>query len=407
MNIAVIIHELLIEGGGERQCLSLAQALAHQGHEVTIYTSAYDAAHCFPDICRELPVQHIGRGWLSWLRKPRFIRGYLDMLRLTASVSEKHEIWNPHHWPAQWSAVWLKRKLGGSVLWMCNDVPDFWRKRRTATRKNLIVRIVQSLYYRYDRKQNAKVDLTMLLSCWAESEFQAIYSGTTCVVRSGVDPSRFWRGGGRKKIRSRFGYSDKDFVLFWLGIFMPHRRLEDAIKAVFNLRCRGVRVSLLLAGSHHCYPEYVGSLRRLVSDLSLSDQITFAPKVKDGEIQDFYAACDSFVFPNDQQTWGLVVLEAMACGCPVLVSRGAGVHEVLEDGVNAILFPPRRPDALADKIEVLVNDREFRDELAKNGMRLAREVYTWDRCAEQIEKICLELRERPDINSKTEVPAML
>jgi glycosyltransferase involved in cell wall biosynthesis len=159
-----------------------------------------------------------------------------------------------------------------------------------------------------------------------------------------------------------------------------------------------------LAGSDRCHPDYCDSLQKLVHALKLADQVTFAPKVRDEEIRDFYAACDAFVFPNDQQTWGLVVLEAMACGCPVLVSQGAGVHEVLQDGFTASLFPPRRPDILADKIEALMDDCQFRDDLAKNGMRVARETYNWDRFAEQIGSICAKLFGRKDVNTEISVP---
>ena len=105
MNIALIMHELLVEGGGERQCVSLARALMQQGHQVTVYTSAYDRINCFQEICRDLRIVDVGRGRLPWLRKPLFIRGYLDMRRLRAVVTTRHEIWNPHHWPAAWGAV--------------------------------------------------------------------------------------------------------------------------------------------------------------------------------------------------------------------------------------------------------------------------------------------------------------
>jgi glycosyltransferase involved in cell wall biosynthesis len=119
-------------------------------------------------------------------------------------------------------------------------------------------------------------------------------------------------------------------------------------------------------------------------------------KVADPEICDFYAACDAFVFPNDQQTWGLVVLEAMACGCPVLVSRGAGVHEVLTHGDDALLFPPRNPQALAEQIEAFVHQPELRRKIAQSGMRLARETYTYDRFADQICKACREVFDQDD-----------
>lgn len=389
MKIALLIHELLVEGGGERQCLCLARALAERGHQVILYTSVYDSLSCFPNVCKDFTVKQVGRGALPWVRRPLFIRGYLDMRRLASVVDERHDVWNPHHWPAQWAAVWLERKLGGSVVWMCNDVPDFQLKARP--RRSLTSTMLAPLYWFYyfcDRRQNRKIGMTLLLSNWAEHEYKAIYEGPTRVVRSGADPNRFAPGGDRARIRSRFGYGDDEFVLLWLGIFMPHRRLEDLIAAVAGLNSRGVKIRLLLAGSERSYPEYCQSLKALATALRVQDNVTFEGHVPDQEIRDFYAAADAFVFPNERQTWGLVVLEAMACGCPVLVSTGAGVHEILSDNVNAILFPPRSPEILATKIETLSTEPRLRCEIAQCGMHLARTMYNWDRFADQIEEVC-------------------
>jgi len=397
VDIALIIHELLVEGGGERQCVCLARALAEQGHAVTLYTSAYDRANCFPDICRFLAVEDVGRGPWQWLKRPLFLRGYLDMRRLAASVKATHQILNPHHWPAQWGSVWLKRRFGGKVVWMCNDVPDFQQKSRSpGSLRTALLSPLYWIYSVYDRSQNRGVDLTLLLSNWAESEFKRYYEGPTCVVRSGADPARFTPGGDRVGIRARFALAENEFVLLWLGIFMPHRRLEDAIEAVGHLASKGIKIRLLLCGSDRSYPEYLRSLKMRVCSLGLQDIVTFSGKVADAEIRDFYAACDAFVFPNDQQTWGLVVLEAMACGCPVLVSRGAGVHEVLAHRENALLFPPRNPKVLAEEIEELAKQPELRRKIARDGMHLARETYNWDRFADQIVRLCDETAVRDD-----------
>ena len=392
MRIALLIQELLVEGGGERQCVSLARALARQGHQVTLYTSAYDRASCFPDICKEIVVQEVGRGRLPWLRKPFFLRGYLDMRRLAAVVRTQHDIWNPHHWPAQWGAVRLKRKLGGKVVWMCNDVPNFG----DSVRASWLRAPWRRLQYAYDRKQNRQVDLTLFLSNWAESEFRIIYDGPTRVVRSGADPERFAPGGDGAKIRARFHLQPDDFVLLWLGIFMPHRRLEDAIQAIKLLQPRNARIKLLLAGSDRSYPGYLASLKDLAKRLELQDEVVFAGKVAYDEIRDFYCACDAFLFPNENQTWGLAVLEAMACGRPVLVSRNAAVHEVLTDKENALLFPARDPEALAQRIQLLAGDPALREEIARKGMTLARTTYNWSRFAGQIVDACQEvLRQEP------------
>jgi glycosyltransferase involved in cell wall biosynthesis len=391
MNIALVMHELLVEGGGERQCVSLARALAAQGHQVTLYTSAYDRSNCFPEICKDLTIIDVGRGRFRWLRKPLFVRGYLDMKHLSGAVKDRHEIWNPHHWPAQWGSVWLKRKLGGAVVWMCNDVPNLYEKSQQRQSIGMIGAAVHWLYYVYDRAQNRKVDMTMFLSQWAESEFKKIYDGRTCVVRSGADPERFARGGDRRKIRDRFGYKESDFVLLWLGIFMPHRRLQDAIEAVSRLKAQGFPVRLLLAGSDHSFPEYFNSLKALAVQLGVTEEVTFAGKVADEEIQDFYCACDAFLFPNENQTWGLAVMEAMACGCPVLVSRGAAVHEVLTDGENAFLFPPRNPEALAGKIESVAMEPTLRARVAQQGMELVRTKYNWEQFARQVAQVFRDL----------------
>lgn len=406
MNIALIIHELLVEGGGERLCVCLAQALAQHGHKVVLYTTAYDEPNCFPEICKTFTIKVIGRGWFPSLQRPLFLRGYLDMLKLAASVEERHEIWNPHHWPAQWGAIWLKHRLGGSVVWNCNDVPDFYHKAKySQSGRRAWLAFLYRLYYLYDRRQNRKIDTILLLSNWAESEYRAIYSGRTCVVRSGMDPARFAPNGDRAKIRGRFGYSNDDFVLLWLGIFMPHRRLEDGIEALGRLASRGVSVRLLLAGSDRTHPAYLTFLKALVRNLGLQDRVIFAGKVEEEELRDFYSACDAFLFPNDQQTWGLAVLEAMACGCPVLVSRGSGVHEVLTDQENAILFSPRDPEGLADKIEMLVDRPKMRNEVAQNGMRLARDTYNWDQFTFQVEAACRDFIRLEDSSVLSANPA--
>ena len=398
MNIALIMHELLVEGGGERQCVSLARALARQSHQVVVYTSAYDPVNCFPEVCKDITVVQIGRGFWPSLRNPAFLRGYLDMRHLARTVKQRHDVWNPHHWPAQWGAVWLKRKLGGAVLWMCNDVPNLYEKSRQGKSIGMIRAAIHRLYYLYDRAQNRKVDLTMFLSNWAESEFKAIYSGRTCVVRSGADPVRFSPGGSRQKIRDRFNYKPDEFVLLWLGIFMPHRRLQDAIEAISRPILHNAKVRLLLAGSGRSFPEYFSYLKDLAAKLNVGDRVIFAGKVEDDEVRDFYCACDAFLFPNENQTWGLAVLEAMACGAPVLVSKGAAVHEVLTDNENAFLFPARDPDTLAQRIELVLNQPQLRSQIAQNGLQLIRAKYNWDQFARQVAENCdllLSRKEKP------------
>ena len=408
MDIALIIHELLVEGGGERLCVCLAQALVQHGHKVVLYTSAYDQQNCFPEICKAFTIKEVGRGRFPSLRRPLFVRGYLDMLRLAEAVEERHEIWNPHHWPAQWSAVWLKRKLGGAVVWNCNDVPDFHQKVvHPQSLKGAAFAPLYWLYYRYDRRQNRKVDLTLLLSNWAESEYRAIYSGRTHVVRCGMDPAKFAPGGDRARVRDRFGYSNDDFVLLWLGIFMPHRRLEDGINAIGHLASRGIHVRLLLAGSDRAYPAYVASLKALARNLGVAGQSYLCGQGGGGRNSRLLfrvrrvlvserpanvgAWPSSKPWRADVQSWFRADL---AC------------TKYLADQENALLFSPRNPEELAGKIEVLVSHPDLRYEIARKGMKLARDTYNWDRFTEQIETACRGFVGRKESSAPTAAPTV-
>ncbi|MGB8129550.1 MAG: hypothetical protein WCG81_07135 [Candidatus Angelobacter sp.] len=120
----------------------------------------------FSDICKDLDIIDVGRGLFPWLRKIRFLRGYLDMKRLASAVNRRHEIWNPHHWPAQWGAVWLKRKLGGAVVWMCNDVPNVHEKAQQGRSLGIFSAALYRAYYLYDRAQDRNIDRTLFLSNW-------------------------------------------------------------------------------------------------------------------------------------------------------------------------------------------------------------------------------------------------
>src|SRR5215472_7063104 len=386
VKIAILIHELENQGGGERQCVALARELHRSGHIVTLYTSAYDGS-CYEKICSELHVQVTGRGWFPNFRRSAYLRRFLDMRRMASFINEPHDIWNPHHWPPHWASVWLKRRFGGHIVWMCNDVPDFKQKYDAARPVHSAASRLKALIYKwmwkYDARQIRGVDLTLVLSQWTKTQLLDVYKARVSVIRSGMD-QYLHNVGDSEKIRRRFGFTQSDFVVLWFGIFMPHRRLEDAITATARLRERGIQIRLLLAGSQLAFPDYAEHLKLLAARLNVQDAVTFAGTVAEHEVADYYAAADVFLFPNTNQTWGLVVIEAMAAGKPVIVSTGSGVHEVIEDNKTGLKVPPCDPDAIANKLELLFRDPSLRIALASFGKNYCLERFSWERYAQDM-----------------------
>ncbi len=122
---------------------------------------------------------------------------------------------------------------------------------------------------------------------------------------------------------------------------------------------------------------------RFVEEKGLSDAVVFTGAVPEHELREFYDSCDVYVHPNEHQTWGLAVTEAMACGKPSVVSTGAGVHEVLRDGETAMLVPPRNPVLLAKQIARLMDDRRLRERVGEQGRQYVQANHSWRHYAEQ------------------------
>ncbi len=123
--IAVLLPELVAQGGGDRQALHLARELQDMGHRVSIYTPVYDR-RCYPQFCKGLDIVVTGRHPLSRLPLPSGrLRAWLDMRHLAARVPPGCDVLNPHYWPPHWAAVRAAAAspLPPAVVWMCNDPP--------------------------------------------------------------------------------------------------------------------------------------------------------------------------------------------------------------------------------------------------------------------------------------------
>jgi glycosyltransferase involved in cell wall biosynthesis len=236
-----------------------------------------------------------------------------------------------------------------------------------------------------ERRQNIKLvlfkmllrigvidDVLVLDSRVADTAMTALRTRRVKVVRIGVSQSvlESAREGILKKPAS---FVEKgEFVIFFHGILIPRRRIEDLISA-FGLmeEERGSKAGLYVGGSLNLYPEYVELVRQMIEQLRLANKVNLMGVLSDEELAFMYNRCDLFVFPCDEQTWGLAPLEAMVFGKPTIVSTGSGVSEVLDPNIS-VLVPPKNPKMIRDAIIELMEDDKRRKQL---GMK-AREHVT-------------------------------
>lgn len=205
---------------------------------------------------------------------------------------------------------------------------------------------------------------------------------------NGVDLIRFNPSIEGLNLRKRLNIASRPTV-FTVRHHVPKNGIEYLIKAV-PLVIREIPDAIFIIGGD-------GYLRRyhqaLAEKLGVSRNIIFTGRIAQKELPLYYAACDLFVIPSVVEAFGLVALEAMACGKPVIGSNVGGIPDVIKDKENGFLVPPRDPKSLADKITLLLNDPKLAREMGLKGRKIAERNFDIEKRINRIIAIYQELLE--------------
>jgi D-inositol-3-phosphate glycosyltransferase len=179
-------------------------------------------------------------------------------------------------------------------------------------------------------------------------------------------------------------------VLLYVGRLQPIKGLETLLEAMRRLPARA---RLLIVGGDQDEPEngHGDWLRERVAQLGLTDRVRFLGPQRQDRLPLFYAAADATVMPSYYESFGMVALEAMACGTPVVASRVGGLRTTVRDGATGYLVPEGDPAALADRLRVLLEEPDRRERLGREAVRWAAE-HRWPCVAEKVCRLYAELR---------------
>ena len=200
------------------------------------------------------------------------------------------------------------------------------------------------------------------------------------VIYHGVATSYF-NPADRRKLRARerekLGIADSDFVLLLIGNDWTVKGLPTLVDAMARLG--DPRFKAVVVGRDSVHPH-----QRRISRAKLDGRVLFLPPSDD--VLRFYAVADAYVGASLEDAFAMPPMEAMACGLPVIVSRKAGVSELITDGHDGlILNDPTDSEDLAAKIARLSEDRELSRVLGEHGRRTAQR-YTWDENAARLKQ---------------------
>ena len=403
MKIALIHTPLWGRGGAERQVLMLAIELQKLGNEVELFTPVAIKEACYPELMRQITIRETPKnqfipytregaltssiskiGDISGHRNPLrriavnqfYALGLPSMLRLGKSIPKGFDVINNHNAPTEWAAFEAKRRLKTPTVWMCNEPPSWFY---FAPGRGIRKMLTWPLFELWDKTSVRYIDEITVLSHVAEKLVKNVYDRPAKVVRSGVDLEKFKNVSGNE-IRQKHGL-ENDFVLLSVCNLAPIKRPADSIMALHLLSKRHDNVKLVFDGSG---PRE--NLIRLAEKLGIKDKVLFLHSKNDEELVKVYASCDAFVFPPPI-TWGLAVIEAMAASKPVVVSNACGASEIIEDNVNGMVIEHAKPEQMAKKVEILINDSGLRRSIGRNAAEYVATNLSWKNYAKSMESI--------------------
>ncbi|HEV7195266.1 MAG TPA: D-inositol-3-phosphate glycosyltransferase [Pedococcus sp.] len=382
-------------GGMNVYVVEVAHQLARRGVEVEIFTRT-TTADLPPTVELEpgVLVRHVTAGPYEGLGK-QDLPGQLcafaaGVMRTGAHEPEGHyTLVHSHYW------------LSGQVGWLAADrwqVPLVHTMHTMARVKNLHlaegdtpepsgreigeVQVVEAA----DRLiANTLGERHELIDLYAADPEKVV------VVPPGVDLSLF-SPGDQRAARAAVGLPLDAKVLLFVGRIQPLKAPEVLVKAAAELLARhpdwrGQLVVAVLGGPSGSGLEHPQSLQELADGLGVSAQVRFVPPVSRGDLVQWYRAADLVAVPSHSESFGLVAVEAQACGTPVVAARVGGLPTAV--GEAGVLVDGHDPRVWADTLGELLLDPERREKLSRMAVEHA-SLFGWDRTTERLYEVYVE-----------------
>jgi phosphatidylinositol alpha-mannosyltransferase len=240
--------------------------------------------------------------------------------------------------------------------------------------------LFEPILQRYFRR----IDGLIAVSETARESMYKYFPGDYRIIPNGVDTDRFHRG-----MKPVAHLADGRPSILFVGRFDPRKGLKYLLQAIPYVVEKVPDARLVVVGKG-----VLDSYYRRYLDNRYRDHVIFEGFVTPEELPSYYATCDVFCSPaTGSESFGIILLEAMATGKPIVASNISGYRSVVSDGVDGLLVEPRDAQALAQALILLLRDSLLRARLGHKGREKALR-YSWNRVTKQIEEYYQEVAER-------------
>jgi D-inositol-3-phosphate glycosyltransferase len=372
-------------GGMNIYVVESAERMAAMGVSVDIFTRRHSPD--LPDIVElssGVRVRHLNIGACSATKEelPALIPNLSEAFSKVLE-NEKYDVLHSHYWISGKVAMPVAKKFGIPLAHTMHTMARVKNMNLAeGERPEPMIRVQGET--QVVAAANALIANTDAEAASLVSLYEACPDNVS-VVSPGVDLYTFTVGSGRKAAREAVGLPQDAHILAFVGRIQPHKGPEVLIRAVAEMlnhspHLRPKLITIIMGGASGSGLGEVERLKDLVSWLNISDVVRFENPVPRAQIPQWYRAADLVCVPSYSESFGLVALEAQACGTPVVATAVGGLRTAVADGISGVLVDGHDPRAWSSVLARLIQEPQRRVLLSMGAIEHASH-FGWDATA--------------------------
>ncbi|MGD8604874.1 MAG: glycosyltransferase [Anaerolineales bacterium] len=382
-------------GGMNVYVRDLSRQLGKSGIGVDVFTRSQDehVPHVLHDLGYGNRIVHIKAGPEVPMNKTA-LSGYIDdfvdgIVEFTSAKDLNYDLIHSHYWLSGLAGLKLRK------IW---KIPLIQMFHTLAVMKNRVARSpdevasetrleVESRLLQESQKVVAATEAELAQIRW----LYRVDTDNVIVIPPGVDTARFYPIP-KDEAKEFIGIHPEGRMLLFVGRIEPLKGIDTLFQAVSLLKQHGVMDKnpfyvAIIGGDPDATPDKIsnemGRLKQLRQELGIEDLVAFLGKRDQDTLPYYYSAAEAVIVPSHYESFGLVALEAMACGTPVVASETGGLAFLIKDGETGFHVPAADPEALCETLERVLVDVNLRERLGDQAAAYAK-AYDWDIIADRL-----------------------
>ena len=383
-------------GGQVVYVLELAERFSRLGKKVDLVTRQFEDQPEYDVVDENYSVWRIPFGGKKFIRKEdmhdhlkKFVTNTLAAIK---KEGKKYDVVYSHYWDAGWAGQKISEELGISHVHTPHSV-GWWKQHTMGSdmdekemeKTYRFKERIRKEYFVY-QMCNHIIATTIPQVDLLTKQYDVLPKNCT-MIPPGIDENRFYPVPSKENDRIREKYDIHPTDILTLGR-MAHNKgydlLIQALPTVFELCPEARLVAAIGSDNSNQDSDGVKKLKKLATELGVMDKIKWKSYIADEDLANVYRSANIFAMPSRYEPFGMVAIEAMACGTPSVITVHGGLYDLIDFGNQALFADPHRPTEFGAMMAMPLLYPKMRNELSVEGARFARRNFGWTGIAKRM-----------------------